>query len=313
MHWRRLYRYQLLCLVGIYLACVSLLFVKAQSCENRGVVLQVLGSGGPDFRDKRASSGYLVWNDGKALVLIDAGGGSALRFGQSGAEMSQLEVILLTHLHADHTSDLPALVHSSRFEPRTAPLPIFGPPGGDSFPSTTEFLEDLFGKSRGAWRYMGNVIDPGQPYLLEPHDVVATDTPVQVFKSADMTVDAVRTDHGHTPALAWRIEIGGKRIVFSGDTGGHGEGLPRLAENADLFVAHNATSRASDPRTIAILMPPSIIGQIAAEAHVKRLVLSHRMAETLGPEHEAQTREEIGHSYHGPLEFANDLDCYPLK
>lgn len=303
----------MLYLVGLCLPCVSLSCVKAQTCGRVGVAVQVLGSGGPDLRDKRASSSYLVWKDGRALVLIDAGGGSALRFGQSGAEMSQLEVILLTHLHADHTSDLPALVLSSRFESRTAPLPIFGPPGDDSFPSTTEFLDDLFGKSRGAWRYMGNVIDPGQPYLLEPHNVIAEDVPLQVFSSADVIVDAVRTDHGPAPALAWRVEIGGKRIVFSGDTGGHGSGLPRLAEKADLFIAHNATSSLSNPRTIAILMPPSIIGQIAAEAHVKRLILSHRMADTLGREHEAQTRIDIRKTYRGPLEFANDLDCYPLK
>jgi ribonuclease BN (tRNA processing enzyme) len=136
---------------------------------------------------------------------------------------------------------------------------------------------------------------------------------VQVFKSTDMAVDVVRTDHGRAPALAWRVEIDGKRIVFSGDTGGHGEGLPRLSENADLFVAHNATSRSSDSATIAILMQPSVIGQIAAESHVKRLLLSHRMAETLGKKHEAETREDIRKTYSGPLEFANDLECFSLK
>lgn len=285
----------------------------AQTCGNTGVAVQVLGSGGPDLRDKRASSSNLVWKDGKALVLVDAGGGSALRFGESGAEMSQLKVILFTHFHADHSSDLPALVHSSRFEGRKLPLPVFGPPGDDSFPSTTEFLDDLFGKSHGAWRYMSPVVDGGQPYLLQPHDVIAEDIPVNVFKSGELSVDAVRVDHGHAPALAWRVDIDGKRIAFSGDTGGHGKGLPRLAENADLFIADNATSRSSDPATIAILMPPSVIGQIAADAHVKRLVLSHRMAETLGKEHEAQSSEDIRKLYTGPLEFANDLDCFPLK
>jgi ribonuclease BN (tRNA processing enzyme) len=108
--------------------------------------VQVLGSGGPDLRDKHASSGYLVSKDGKALVLIDAGGGSALRFGESGAEISQLEVIFMTHLHGDHSGDLPALVLPSHFEERKLALPVFGPPGSDAFPSTTEFLEDLFGK-----------------------------------------------------------------------------------------------------------------------------------------------------------------------
>jgi len=58
-------------------------------------------------------------------------------------------------------------------------------------------------------------------------------------------------------------------------------------------------------------MPPSVIGQIAAEAHVKKLVLSHRMLRTLGKED--QTLSEIRKRYSGPVEFANDLDCYPIK
>jgi ribonuclease BN (tRNA processing enzyme) len=48
----------------------------------------------PELQDKRASSSYLVWGDGQARVLVDAGGGSALRFGESGAQMSQVDVIL---------------------------------------------------------------------------------------------------------------------------------------------------------------------------------------------------------------------------
>ena len=306
MRLQKGYAYVPFILSGLLFAFGSLPCATAQSCGNTGLAVQVLGSGGPDLRDKRASASYLVWKDGKALVLIDAGGGSALRFGESGAEMSQLKVILFTHFHADHSSDLPALVLSSGFEGPKHPLPVFGPPGSDAFPSTTEFLDGLFGKSHGAWRYMSH-------YLLQPHDVVAGDTPVNVFRSDDFSVDAVRTDHVYPPALGWRVDIGGKLIVFSGDTGGQGQGLPRLAENADLFIAHNATSRSSDPETIAMLMPPMVIGQIAADAHVKRLVLSHRMAETLGKEHEAQTSNDIRKHYEGPLSFANDLDCFALK
>src|SRR6516225_4474688 len=66
---------------------------KAQTCGVQGVVLQVLGSGGPELQDKRASSSYLIWEDGKARVLVDAGGGSALRFGESGARMSDLDAM----------------------------------------------------------------------------------------------------------------------------------------------------------------------------------------------------------------------------
>jgi len=57
-----------------------------------------------------------------------------------------------------------------------------------------------------------------------------------VFRSGDLSASAVRVFHGAVPALAWRVEIGGKVIVFSGDTNGEDEGLVRLAMNADLFM-----------------------------------------------------------------------------
>jgi ribonuclease BN (tRNA processing enzyme) len=121
----------------------------------------------------------------------------------------------------------------------------------------------------------------------------------------------VRVIHGGVPALAWRVEIGGKDIVFSGDTNGEGRGLVTLAKNADLFVAHNAVPEGVTGVERNLHMPPSVIGQIAAEAHVKSLVLSHRMLRTLGKEE--QTQAEIRKRYSGPLAFANDLDCFPVK
>jgi len=79
------------------------------------IALQVLGSGGPESGDKRASSAYVVWIDGKSKILIDFGGGASLRFEEVNAKIQDLDVILLTHLHIDHTADIPALLKSSFF------------------------------------------------------------------------------------------------------------------------------------------------------------------------------------------------------
>src|ERR1700733_15926072 len=125
----------------------------AQSCGATGLAVQVLGSGGPESQDKRASTSYLIWENGKALVVLDAGGGSNLRFGESGAQMSQVDVFLFSHFHIDHTSDFPAMIFSSWFEDRNRPLPIFGPSGTKFMPSTTEFARDLFSDPHGAYRY----------------------------------------------------------------------------------------------------------------------------------------------------------------
>jgi ribonuclease BN (tRNA processing enzyme) len=121
----------------------------------------------------------------------------------------------------------------------------------------------------------------------------------------------VRVVHGQVPALAWRIELGNKLIVFSGDTNGQDGGLGQLATSADLFIAHNAVPEGATGIERSLHMPPSLIGQIAGDAHVKRLVLSHRMLRTLGRENETQS--EIKKRFSGPVDFANDLDCFPVK
>jgi ribonuclease BN (tRNA processing enzyme) len=313
------------CRVKIGSFCFSLMFVLAfglvavsafgqQSgpvCGDKGVALQVLGSGGPELQDRRASSSYLVWSYSRARVLVDAGGGSALRFGESRATMSQLSAIFFSHLHVDHTGDFAALIKSSWFEDRNRELPIYGPPGNEYFPATTEFVREFFG-DHGAYRYLSELLVAGEQgsYKMQPHDVIAEDKPVVVFQKGDLTASAVRVIHGGAPALAWRIDMGGKSIVFSGDTNGDGEGLPRLAKNADIFVAHNAVPEGASGIERRLHMPPSVIGQIAAKADVKQLVLSHRMLRTLGKEDE--TLAQIKKQYKGPVSFANDLDCFAL-
>jgi glyoxylase-like metal-dependent hydrolase (beta-lactamase superfamily II) len=155
-------------LAKITLLAFALLFsqcdvstVEAQSCGSSGLAVQVLGSGGPELQDKRASSSYLIWDRGVARVIVDAGGGSALRFGESGAQMSQVDVVLFSHFHIDHSGDFPALVFSSWFEDRKRPLPIYGPPANEFMPSTTEFVHDLFSEPRGAWRYLSDLAGKG--------------------------------------------------------------------------------------------------------------------------------------------------------
>lgn len=179
-------------------------------------------------------------------------------------------------------------------------------------PATTEFVSDFFGDKHGAYRYLSELLTPGEQgsYIMQPHNVAGS-TPERVFRSGDLTATAVRVVHGGVPALAWRIELAGKVIAFSGDTNGEGEGLVRLAANADLFVAHNAVPEGVTGIERRLHMPPSVIGRIAAEAKVKRLVLSHRMLRTLGKEE--QTQSAIKKRYSGPLVFANDLDCFPLN
>ena len=81
--------------------------LAAQNCGD-GIALQVLGSGGPDLGARRAAPSQLLWVDGRARVLIDAGGGSAVRLSESGAHIADLDVILFTTLGHGHTADMQA-------------------------------------------------------------------------------------------------------------------------------------------------------------------------------------------------------------
>jgi ribonuclease BN (tRNA processing enzyme) len=292
---------------------VALATVQAAppSCREVGVGLQVLGSGGPEISDQRASSGYLVWHDGRARVLIDMGPGSMLRFEQSGARVEDLEAILLTHLHVDHSGDLPALVKGAFFAERSTDLPVYGPTGNERFPATQAFVASLFNGKDGAFRYLGNYLTGDESYRLMAHDTVAQGkAPRTPVDDARFRLTAVPVQHGSIPALAWRIDIGGRAIVISGDMNGDNHTLEGLATGADLLVAHHAVPEEARGVERRLHMPPSVIGQIAATAKVRQLVLSHRMNRTLG--RESESAQHIRKHYTGPMVFADDGQCFPL-
>lgn len=300
------------CLIGGLLLCTLSPALAREGCDRtEGVQVQVLGSGGPEMRDKRASSSYLIWLDGKARVLVDAGAGAALRFGESGARVSDLDVVLLSHLHVDHSADLPALIKSSWFEDRGTPLPIYGPPGNKFMPATVGFVRTLFDPVRGAYRYLGEFISPlgKNTYKLRPYDVALKGPSANaIFGNERLRVYAAPVTHAQVPALAWRIEAKGKSITFSGDTNGEGGTLEKLAKDSDLLIAHHAITEDAGAVERNLHMPPSVIGRIARDARVRNLVLSHRMLRTLGSE--AASLDLIRKYYAGPVSLAGDLECY---
>lgn len=283
----------------------------AKTCGASGVAVQVLGSGGPEVQDKRASSSYLVWVGGKARVLIDAGGGSPLRFGESGAAWEDLDAVAFTHFHADHSAGFPALMKSSFFGERTRELPLFGPTEGDAFPSATQFVKALFDAKTGAYRYLSGFMPGGgeQSYKLKVGDIDAKGKKsIEALKTGDVTLTAVPVTHGPVPALAWRVDAGDVSITFSGDMSNANATLAGLAKDSDILVAHNAIPEGAEGVARNLHMPPSAIGEIARDAKVGRLILSHRMLRSLG--NEAETKAAITVSYSGPVTFADDLDCF---
>lgn len=272
-----------------------------------GVMLQVLGSGGPIADDDRASTGYVVWIDGRSRVLIDAGGGIFLRFGEAGARFPDLDFVGLSHFHTDHSADFPALLKSGIFSDRDRPLPIAGPAAGGPFPGLHGFLQAMIGEDGGAYAYLSGYLDGtgGRPRLM-PREV-ADGEPVRVYTSEDLIVDAMRVPHGIVPAVAFRVWAGDDTIVFASDQNGSDPAFAEFAEDASLLVMHMVVPEGVSGVGRRLHAPPSVIGNIAAQAGARKLVLSHFMARSL---HNIDTNvARVKKAYDGEVILAADLAC----
>ena len=284
------------------------------ACDGAGVRLQVLGSGDADLTDGRAASSYLVWIDGKARVLVDAGTGSALRFGESGARASDIDTILLTRLDAAHALDFPAVIVAAQREGRTRALPLYGPTGGRLAPSTVTFVRTLLDGTRGAYRELSGVLNPlaKDGFKLQPHDV-RTRAPsvgvrrnekeiVEISVSPQVRAAATYVVEKERPVLAWRLRVGDRSIVMGGTLIDDSDHLERLAQAADLLIA-------DDSVTAAPTGAPAV-GQFASQTKVKRLLLTQRTRETVDAREAIQAT--VRKDYSGPLAFADDLDCFAI-
>ncbi|MBU2568835.1 MAG: MBL fold metallo-hydrolase [Gammaproteobacteria bacterium] len=298
--------------LAISLTSLILVAYSSTAASRSKVQLQVLGAGGPEINDRRAGSSYLLRIDDKAVVMIDTGPGSSLNFEKSGADFNDLQALLFTHFHVDHSSDFPALVKGSYFTDRKKDLPVYGPSGNDLMPSTKEFIDKLFGKS-GIYRYLNEYInsDSQSNYKIQAHNVRFAKNKIQTFNIApNLTISAISVHHGPLPALAWRIDAEDCSIVISGDTSNEYNTLIKLIEGSDLLIAHHAIPEQATGAARNLHMPPSEIGKITQAAKVKHLVLSHRMRRTEGSEEE--TSAIIRKYFPGPIDFADDLESYPL-
>lgn len=298
-------------LVTLAVLCVLLSSTaNAATCGNDGLALQVLGSGGPIADDSRASSGYLLWNQGKAVALIDAGGGVFQRFGAAGGNIDDLELIALTHFHTDHSADLPAILKGAFFSQRMRPLAITGPSGAQPFPSLEAFLDRLFGKQTGAFAYLSGLQGDGKDLpKLAATTVDANNTkPKTVFRNKHFSVQAVGIHHGPVPTLGYLITVGDKKIAISGDQNLTTDYFTKMISGADLFVMPTAAPESKKP--VALHARPSDIGMAAKKAGVGKLVLSHWMARSL-KDQDANLAIVKDH-YAGPVVSAEDLQCLAL-
>jgi hypothetical protein len=276
-------------------------------CGTEGVAVQVLGSGDATLTSKRAGPGALLWVDGKARVLVNAGGGTALRFQESGAHWNDLDAVAFTQMDAAHSADLAALLQAAQAGGRTRALPVYGPAGNKFAPSTVTFVRDLFDPVRGVYRHLGSLLAPldRSGYKLDPHDVREPPAklgaprrkgpePLPVMKNERIQIQAVVLSPEPISRLAWRVDVASHGVVFGAPGRSSTEMLAAIADGASMLV----TPLPADTQV-------TTLAQLAQRARVKQLVLTGRGA-TREDDLLAAARKQFA----GTTVLADDLACY---
>jgi ribonuclease BN (tRNA processing enzyme) len=292
-------------IAGMAVALMASSGALAQTCTGSPVAVQILGSGAPGFVKDRANTSYLLWVGNQAKILVDAGGGAYVRFGQANAKFSDLSMILVSHLHPDHSSDLPGVLWSGRMS-REGMLPIVGPSGNEAAPAFNDFLTKLFDPKSGSWEVLSSVVATGPGVKLDPHVVdVTKQEPTTVYDRDGIKVTAMGIPHGNLPTLAYRVETQGVTVVFSSDQNGTNPRFPGFAKGADLLVMHLAIGVGANNPNQAL---PAVVGSVSQSASPKRLILSHIANFDLDA-----AVADVKKNYTGPLIVGADLQCTQAK
>lgn len=302
--------YLLICLLNSFIVHAEAL-KQTSTCSH--IKLQILGEGGPEINDGLASSSYLIWINNKAVALIDAGGGSSYNFEKSKANFNDLHVILLSHLHVDHSSAIVVYLKAGYFTGRSNTLGLYGPQEGGQFPSTDNFIKALISdKQASAYPYLADNLyqKSSTDFLIQAHNVFPDNKIWTKNISPQLTIQAINVHHGKIPALAWRINSGECSVTFSGDMNGASNNLPILATQTDILVAHNAIPQQAFSVAKQLHMTPLKIGEIAKQAKVKKLVLSHFMLRSI--DKKDQSIKLIKDNFEGKIIVGKALDVIDL-
>lgn len=241
--------------------------------------LVLLGTAGdPRPAVNRSAPAQAVIHNGEVHV-VDCGNGVARQLALAGIPRDQLTGVYITHHHADHMIDVGALPLIAWTDGRDLPMDVYGPPG------TASMIEDFL--SMAAPEIDARTATTGRipfPALLRTTDLPSAGS---VREANGLRVTSQLVDHPpFDVALGYRFDADGQSVVFSGDTR-YSPALIELARDADVLV-HEAIypdavgaqlegSRAETLRhhLMSCHTTAEQAGQVATEAGVKTLVLSH--------------------------------------
>jgi len=220
-----------------------------------------LGTGDAFGAGGRHQAGYLVsWNGGS--ILLDSGATTVASLRREQIAAGCIDTVLLSHLHGDHFAGLPFLfLEYTYHEPRRRPLTIAGPVG------TEARVAELY---RAMYRQPGSRQLPFELCFIEL-------LPEMQAHAAGAVIDPFRVPHQQDEvSLGFVVTVGGRRILYSGDSGWTEELVAR-SQGTDLFICE--CSYFGTRQDFHLEYP-----RIAENRHrfgTKRLILSHLGDEVL--------------------------------
>jgi ribonuclease BN (tRNA processing enzyme) len=258
------------------------------------VEITVLGKS-PAWQDADgACSGYLVEEDG-ACLLLDCGNGvfSKLR---RFRDYTEVDAVVISHLHADHFLDLVPFAYALTYAPRQQPVPVDRWPGTDHPARPTLYApagaRETFRRVVGAW---GNEDLIENAFQLREYD------PASEIEVGPIRITFQPVPHfTETFAMSISSTNGSGRIVYGADSSPT-EALTEFAREADLMLVEATLPRPERTGMRGHLTPEEAGGH-AKEAAAKRLVLVH-----ISDELDADwARDEAAQAFGGPVEVATE-------
>ncbi len=235
--------------------------------------LTVIGCSAASPRPGGACSSYLVTH-GVVNVLMDCGPGSLSVLRQE-INPRNLDAIVISHLHADHTLDLVPLAYGLKYGPlvggehgpRTERLALFVPPGGK------DFLIGLAKALEGSWRDSEFWV----PFAIteyDPNGALVVGGAGRDTHADDLTFRFAPTKH-YIPCQAIKVTPPGDDphpvLVYGADSAPV-ESLTRFAHGADLLILE---ATVPEPEFVGH-MTPRQAGELAqAAGGVRHLLLTH--------------------------------------
>jgi ribonuclease BN (tRNA processing enzyme) len=223
---------------------------------------------------------------GDSILLFDSGAGTMRRLLEAGVEIYDVSFIFYSHFHPDHTSELVPFLFSNKYPDgsrRKIPLTLAA---GKGFIKFYENLKLVYGHWIELDTNLLNIIELDNTN----HDIRRFDN----FK-----VESIPVEH-NPESIAYRITgSDGISVVYSGDTD-FSDNLVLLSKNADVLICESALP---DNLKVKGHLTPSLAGEIAKRANVRKLVLTHFYPEC----DQVDVEKECRKTYPGPLVLAEDL------